>query len=214
MKDIIIIGAGGYAREVLMLIDSINAENPQWRVLGFVESTSKNRGNLVQQYKVLGDLSYIKKSSAYVICAIGDSKIRKKVLDSIKLESNRYPILIHPSAIVGDNVIIGEGTVIFPNTIITTDVTVGKHVFLSLNSLISHDSEIGDYSTLLPGCKVSGNVNIGNLCTLGTGSTVIQGINIGEKAYVGAGAVVIDDVVKNTLVVGVPAKKVKVIDRE
>lgn len=214
MKDIVIIGAGGLAREVLMLIEDINKKEDCWNILGLLESTKKNIGNGIGDYNIIGDLSYLDNKNPYIVCAIGDSVVRKRIIESLNQKSSSFVNLIHPNVILGNNTNIGVGTIIFPNSIITTDITVGNHVFLSLNSLVSHDCVIKDFSTILPGCRISGNVNIGETTTIGTGATIIQGINIGKESYVGAGSVVINDVKDNSLVVGVPAKKIKDINKE
>lgn len=209
MKDIIIIGAGGFGREVAWLIEDINKENPEWNIVGFVDDNAEIQGFEINGYKVVGDIDWLKGQELYVVNAIGDPVIKKKVTERLKESMNKYPVLIHPSVILSDRVSFGEGSIICAGNIITVNIEIGKHVIVNLDCTIGHDAIIGDYSTVLPSANVSGFVAIKECVTLGTGSTIIQGINIGENTIIGAGAVVVKDLPANCTAVGSPAKPIK-----
>lgn len=209
MKDIVIIGAGGFGREVAWLIEDINKENKEWNFLGFVDDNEEIQGKEINGYKVVGNIEWLKNQELYVVNAIGDPIIKKKVMERLQGSKNKYPVLIHPSVIYSDKVTFGEGSIICAGNIITVNIEIGKHVIINLDCTIGHDAKIGDYSTILPSVNVSGNVDIEECVSVGTGSAIIQGIKIGNNTIVGAGAVVVKDLPANCTAVGSPAKPIK-----
>lgn len=209
MKDIVIIGAGGFGREVAWLIEDINKENKEWNLLGFVDDNEEIQGKEINGYKVVGNIEWLKNQELYVVNAIGDPIIKKKVMERLQGSKNKYPVLIHPSVIYSDKVTFGEGSIICAGNIITVNIEIGKHVIINLDCTIGHDAKIGDYSTILPSVNVSGDVDIEECVSVGTGSAIIQGIKIGNNTIIGAGAVVVKDLPANCTAVGSPAKPIK-----
>lgn len=209
MKDIVIIGAGGFGREVAWLIEDINKVNNEWNIVGFVDDNKSIQGTEINGYKVVGDIDWLEKQEVFVVNAIGDPVIKKKVMDKLDGSKNKYPVLIHPSVICSYRVSFGEGSIICAGNIITVNVEIGKHVIINLDCTIGHDANIGDYSTVLPSVNVSGFVKTEECVSVGTGSAVIQGVNIGRNTVVGAGAVVVKDLPANCTAVGSPAKPIK-----
>lgn len=209
MKDIVIIGAGGFGREVAWLIEDINKIEPQWNILGFVDDNEDIIGAEFNGYKVLGKVDWLLDQKLHVVNAIGDPVTKKSAMNRLLASKNKYPILIHPSVIYSDSVNFGEGSIICAGCIITVDIEIGKHVIVNLDCTIGHDAKVGNYSTILPSVNVSGFVNIGKCVSVGTGSAIIQGVSIGENTIVGAGSVVIRDLPANCTAVGSPAKPIK-----
>lgn len=209
MKNIVIIGAGGFGREVAWLIEEINKENLEWNLWGFVDDNEIIQETEINGYKVVGDIDWLKKQEIYVVNAIADPNIKKKVMDKLNFSKNIYPVLIHPSVIYSDRVTFGEGSIICAGNIITVNIEIGKHVIVNLDCTIGHDAIIGDYSTILPSVNVSGYVKIDECVSVGTGSAIIQGVNIGQNTVIGAGAIVVKDLPANCVAVGSPAKPIK-----
>lgn len=209
MKNIVIVGAGGFGREVVWLVEDINKKNNEWNIVGFVDDNEDLQGIEINGYNVVGNVEWLKNQELYAIIAIGDPVIKKKVIDRIKDSKNKYPVLIHPNVICSDKVSIGEGTIICASNIITVNIEIGKHVIINLDCTIGHDAVIGDYTTILPSVNVSGFVKTEECVSVGTGSAIIQGVSIGKNTVVGAGAVVVRDLPANCTAVGAPAKPIK-----
>jgi len=209
MKDIIIIGAGGFAREVAWLIEEINEENKEWNLLGFVDDNKEIIGKNLNGYKVLGNLEYLNKisSDVYIVIAIGNSNVRKAIAK--RINNKKYATLIHPKINISKFNEIGEGTIICKDSILTVNISIGKHVIINLDCTIGHDAVLEDYVTVFPSVNISGQTIIRERTELGTNSAIIQGIKIGENVTLGAGSVVIRDIEDNCIVVGNPAKKIK-----
>ena len=191
MKKIVIIGKGGFAKEVKWVIDSINRVEKEWEFLGYID---KEKG----AEEVLSDDSYIinTEENLFVTLAIGNPILRKNIYEKYKENKHlHFPNLIAPSVYVSDSIQLGEGNIICSSTIMTVDIL------------------IGNFNTINPGSNISGNVILKDLIEVGTGSKIIQGKEINKGVVIGAGAVVIKDVPCDTTVVGVPAIAVKKKDR-
>ena len=212
MDEIAIYGAGGFGREVARLIEQVNDVKPEWSIVGFFDD-GQPEGSLVSGYPVLGGIHRLNHWPAglHLVLAIGTPQAKKRVLSQMTKRDIFFPVLVHPSAIIGrrEYVEVGEGSIICAGTIITTHVSIGKHVILNLSCTVGHESKIGDMSSFMPSCNISGDVVIGEENYWGTGAKVIQGKRIGNDVVVGAGAVVVDDLPDHVTVVGVPAKIIR-----
>jgi len=206
MKDIVLIGAGGIAKDVCLTIEEINRINPEWNILGIIDDNKELWGQYLNEYKILGGIDYLNSmdEDVYAVITIGDGVTRKKIVD--KTVNRKFAVLIGTNTCISKHTKFGEGTMIFPGNIISGNVVIGKHVLMNLACTIGHDAILHDYATILPGANISGIVEIGEYSTIGTGSAVIQEIKIGNHAIVGAGSVVIRNVEDNCTVVGNPGK--------
>jgi sugar O-acyltransferase (sialic acid O-acetyltransferase NeuD family) len=210
-KKIAIFGAGGFGREVAMLIEQINSSENTWEIIGFYDDGVQIATELYG-YKVLGGIEELNKEDKElcVIFAIGDPKIKKKVINRIDNSKITFPVLIHPNALLGSkDVNFGEGCIVTAGNIITVNVNVGKHVILNLACTIGHDTIIGDYCSFMPAVNISGEVEIKEGVYVGTGAKIINQLEIGANTVVGAGAVVSKTLPANCTAVGIPAKPIK-----
>lgn len=212
MKDLIIIGASGFGREVAWLAERVNSVKPTWNLLGFIDDNKDIQGSVINSYKVLGTTDDVNLfPNAYFVCAIGSSSIREKVISKIEAINPeiKFAELIDPSVEKSDLVNIGEGSIICAHNLITTNIEIGKHVIINLDCTVGHDAVLSDFVTLYPSVNVSGTTKIGRCSELGTGAQIIQGKSVGEYAIVGAGAVIIKDIPNKCTAVGAPAKPIK-----
>lgn len=210
MKDLYIIGAGGFGRETAWLVERINAVIPTWNFKGFIDDNESLWESSEGGYPVLGGCEYLKfQKNAYVVCAVGSARVRKKIIETLEGSSIQFATLIDPSALISNKVEIGRGTIICARTIITVEVKVGNHVIINLDCTLGHNAVVNDYVTIYPNVNVSGNVEIGTCTELGTGSQIIQGKKIAPDTIIGAGAVVVKDFTESGTYVGNPARRIK-----
>lgn len=213
MKDLVILGAGGFAREVLWLIHRINQIEKQWNVLGFISSGHDSSTKMIDGYPLLGDDEEVGNySDAFFICTVGSAKKRKNIIQKLKssIPDIKFATLVDPSVIISESVQIGEGSCICASTILTVNISIGNHVHINLGCTVGHDAIIKDYVTVYPGVNISGAVKIESCTELGTGGQIIQGICVGENSIIGAGSTVIRDIPSDCTAVGSPAKVVKI----
>lgn len=208
----LIIGAKGYAKEVLEVV----WQNNQNEQLVFFDNINIDIGDLlferfriIKSFKDAEDYFLSDKDKRFTI-GIGDPISRFKLYKKFVSMGGIFTSTISPYSRIGhfDN-IIGEGCNIMTGTVLTNSIKIGKGALINLNCTIGHDSIIGEFIEMSPGTHISGNCKIGNYCVFGTNSTLLPKLTLGNNVIVGAGAVVTKDVPSNSLVVGIPAKVVK-----
>jgi sugar O-acyltransferase (sialic acid O-acetyltransferase NeuD family) len=210
--QIVIIGAGGFGREVLDVVEAMNLElamvEKEIEVLGFLDDGDPAE-ELLAGYDVehLGPVSALADmpgSVGYVI-GIGSPQVRA-VIDQQYAGLRPSPVLVHPSATLGREVELGPGTVVCAGARLTNHIRLGRHVHVNLNSTIGHDAVLDDYVTLSPLVAVSGNVHLEAGAFVGTGVTLNPDVTVGTRAVIGSGAAVLGDVDAGVTAVGVPAQ--------
>jgi len=216
MKQIVIIGAGGFAREVKFLLEEINKTSPTYEFLGYLVSDINTLGNYDSKNEVLGEISWL--SNRENICAaigIGAPQHRLNIGRDI---SNKYPNivfppLIHPNVIYdSDSCVFEKGTIICASTVLTVNVKVMAFSLVNLCCTIGHEAIIGSGCVLNPTVNISGGVHLDASVLIGTGSQILQYIKVGKNSIVGAGACVTKNIPDNVVAFGVPAKVIKKIN--
>lgn len=208
MKDLIIIGGGGFAKEVIWLANDCNR-----KVKGVLDDSVQTHNTQVQGATVLGDVSsWVSYKDCEFIIAIGSPRTRQKVLDKmLTFGEPDFATLIHPSVRLSNTVSIGEGSIICAGSILTADISLGKHNILNLNVTVGHECEFADYVTIAPMVAVSGNVKLHHLVEVGTGAVIRQGLELAEGSMLGMGGVLTKNIPERMIFAGNPAKKLKEI---
>ena len=211
---LVLVGAGGFGREALDIVVSMNAAGADLELLGYVDDLPGEHpliGRLGVTF--LGTTDELVRLQAGFAIGIGSGEVRRK-LDSKLTAAGCVPItLVHSMATVGADNRIGEGCILAAGARLTTNITLGRHVDIHVNSTIGHDSVLDDFASVYPGATVSGNVRLREGVTIDTGANVLPGVTIGAGAFVGAGAVVTADVEPGVTVAGVPARPINGKDR-
>lgn len=207
MRDIYIIGAGGMGKEVQWLINRINEKGKAWRIAGFLDD-SVQQGTTIHDVPVIGPIDLINLlGETCAVCAIGDPKLKQKVLCRITNSQIDFPALIDPSAIVAYGTHIGRGSIVQMMSIVGVDANIGEFVLININSSVHHDSSIGNFSTVFNKVELAGHVRIGSETEIGSRTVVIPNKVIGDHVIVGAGAVVVKDLTEPGTYIGVPAQR-------
>lgn len=203
MKNVVIIGAGGHAKVIAEIVLK-SGDN----VVGFLDDNNDFQNRMIYlNKKVIGTTKDINKyKDCYFIIGIGNNAIRKKINENNNL---KLYTAIHPSAIIAQDVVIGEGTVIMPGVVINPGTKIGRNCIINTSSSLDHDNLIEDYVHISPGAHLAGTVVVKESTWLCTGVIVKNNITIEKDNVIGAGGVVIRDILEtNNTYVGVPLKKI------
>jgi sugar O-acyltransferase (sialic acid O-acetyltransferase NeuD family) len=212
MKPLIVVGGGGFAREVIWIADCLDSE---WRVIGILDSDYRNMESPVCGVEVLGDDGKCADfPDAWYVIAVGSPRARRKIQESLVSRGvSKFATLIHPAAKLSRYVSVGEGSIVTANVIATTQVSVGAYCILNLAVTVGHDSSIGGFCTIAPGTNISGNVQLGESVEVGSGVTIVPGISVARGCFIAAGSVVTKSLsVENEMVAGNPCRRVRMLD--
>lgn len=208
-ERIAIIGAGGFAREVL---DVLEAWGDRYIVEGFVVDAAYGRpGDVINGRPVLGGREWLKahRDDVVAVCGIGAPEVRRRLVQAAALDGVRFASVIHPSVISTRWVTVGSGSVICAGAILTNQIRLGEHVHVNLGCTIGHDTVVEAFATFSPGVHLSGNVTVREGAYVGTGASVIEKCEIGAWSVIGAGAAVVRSIPADSTCVGVPAKVIR-----
>jgi len=211
MKDLVIVGHGGLAREVTFLIEEINNHQPAWNLLGYIAAQRESVGQKHGKYSVQGDDAWLaaSKKSLAVVLAIGNPHTLPVVRERIQTNRHLYfPNLLHPQ-VTGDwaNIKMAEGNLILNGAAFTTNIRVGCFNIFNPGCTVAHDCTLGNYNFIAPGVHIAGEAVIGNRVFLGMASAVLPKINICDDVLLGAGSVVVESITEPGTYAGVPARR-------
>lgn len=209
--DLVIVGCGGFGREVADVVDAVNTIGATWNLLGFLDDRPsaldlERVGHL--GVEILGGVASAGRlpTGWHYTIGIGDGATRRSLAHQLNTLGGQAATIVHPTATVGARTTVGAGSVLCSGVAVTTNVSVGKHVHINLNSTIGHDTDIGDFVTINPLVAISGNCVLEPCSNLGTQSAVLPGLIVGAHSTVGAAACVTKNVGAGLVVRGVPAR--------
>lgn len=210
MENIIIIGAGGFALEVIDLIESINSIQKKYNIIGLLDDNKKKF--ILDTYDIIGKVIDYKKYPQYsFVVAIANPIIRKSIYTELKIGKIKTPNLIHPNTQLSNYIILEEdsGVIINYGTQISAKAKMEESVIIDSQSYIGHETVLKSFVTIYPGVKISGSNLIKENTEIGLGSNIIQGLTIGTNTFIGAGSTVVSDIENNVIAVGTPCKRIK-----
>jgi len=206
----LVFGAGGHAKVVIDI-----ARKAGFFVVGVVDE-AQAAGSEFCGASVLGRTAEIVRICQEIQCsagvvAIGNNMLRANVVQNILdvYPQFQFVTLVHPSAVLGENVLIGEGSVIMAGAIVNPAANIGRHIIVNTKASVDHDAQIGDFTSIAPGATLGGNVGVGEHTAIGLGANVIHGVTIGKHTVVGAGALVNKALPDFVVAFGVPARVVR-----
>lgn len=210
--ELLIVGAGGFSRETAEAVKALNAVQPTWRLLGFLDDSPALQGTLIGGVPVLGPIDLVDEHPhARIVITTGrpDNYVSRRLISRrLGLEDDRYATIVHPTATIGTSCHVGAGSVLLAHADLTADVVVGRHVAVMPQVVLPHDVLIDDFATLASGVRVGGACHVAEGAYIGSAACLRERITIGAWAMVGMGSVVTRDVPSERLWWGSPARDV------
>ena len=215
MKELVIVGCGGLAKEVAFLVEEINRHTPTWILKGHVAGEPEAIGKKIGGHAVYGDDQWLETCSTPIAAAlaIGTARILTALRERFSTNPRiSFPNLVHPR-VTGDwsGIRMGEGNLVLNGAAFTTGISTGSFNVFNPGCTVAHDCVLGSYNLLGPGAHVAGGVVLGDRVLLGVGAQVLPGVRICDDVIVGGGAAVIRSIDRPGTYVGVPAER---LDRE
>lgn len=207
MTQLVLLGAGGHAR---VLIEALRRSGVA--VSGFITDEIETcLGNMAGVPRLGSDAELMTRPPDGVLLingvgTVGDPRRRRAVFEKFHAAGFAFSTVIHPSAVVAADTVIGEGAQIMAGAFVQPGVRIGTNAIINTGAIVDHDTVVGNHVHIAPGACLSGDVVVGASTHIGAGATVIQGIHIGPDALVAAGSVVVEDITEGAFVMGVPAR--------
>ena len=202
-KKLVIVGASGHGKVIADIAKKLDYSE----IVFLDDDTTVVECN---GYRVVGTTKDVKNyKSCEFIVAIGNAGIRKKIQNQLTNENLKITTLVHPNAVIGENVVLGKGTVVMAGAVVNPCVTIGNGCIINTCASVDHDCVIGDFAHVSVGSHIAGTVTIGECTWIGAGATIINNSNICGSCMIGAGAVVVKDITEQGTYIGVPAKRLK-----
>lgn len=204
MKNkLLIIGASGHGKVVADIALKMN----KWQSIAFLDDNKAIKTSMGLEVIGTSDDVFTHLDDYEIFVGIGNNATRQKIHEMLETFGASSPVLIHPNAVVGEQVEVGFGTVVMAGVVINCCTSIGKGCIINTGSTVDHDNKVEDFVHISPGVHLAGTVKVGKGSWLGIGSVVSNNVNITSGCNVGAGSVVIKDIIEPGIYVGTPAIK-------
>jgi len=213
VKKLVLLGAGGFGREVAAsILPFMNERKPSYELIGFIDDGDQYKeGDMIDGYPWLGGQEWIldHKDDVCCTCTIGSAKKKAELQRELTRQGVRFATLIGKRVYIASDSVIGPGSVIYGRVRISVNCRIGAGVVLNDNVSLGHDVTIGDYTSIMPGTGISGGCVIGKEVDIGGHAYIVPGRKVGDGARIAAGSIVFTNVKAGTTVLGNPAKRMK-----
>jgi sugar O-acyltransferase (sialic acid O-acetyltransferase NeuD family) len=211
MEPILLLGGGGHAKVVADIVE----RQSRYRIAGITD-TNRAPASRFLDYEVIGhqdalaELVAASGVRAGIVC-IGDNYLREKLALHVRAQvpDFRFVTAVHPSAVIGRDVEIGEGSVVMPGCVVNVECRIGRFCILNTHSTLDHCSVMGDFSSLAPGATTGGDCILGRYSALALKATLLDRVSVGENVVIGAGSLVTRNTDDHVLMVGSPARVIR-----
>ncbi|WP_328303017.1 NeuD/PglB/VioB family sugar acetyltransferase [Streptomyces sp. NBC_00435] len=218
-ESLLIVGAGGFARETAQAVRAAGAADlaagrvPRWRLAGHLDDDPALHGREVDGVPVLGGSGLVReRPDARVVVCVGsprDYGVRARLVRRLALPESRYATVVHPTAALSGSSVVGPGSVLLAHCVLTAAVRVGAHVAVMPHVVLTHDDEVGDFATLASGVRLGGGVRLGRGAYVGAGALVREYTTVGAWSLTGMGSTVLADVPPGEVWAGSPARRLR-----
>lgn len=206
MKKLLIVGAGGFGRELYAWASQHPDCGRLWTLDGFLDDNLDALASFGRFASVLPLAGHAPTADNVYLAGLGKPLLKEKFIAPLVAAGAEFLTFVHPRALVGTRVKLGQGVVICPGAILSADIAVGDFAMVNLNCTLGHDVRIGPWTSLSAQCDITGAASVGKACFLGSRATIIPGKSVGDRTVIAAGAVVMTHLPADVLAAGNPAR--------
>jgi sugar O-acyltransferase (sialic acid O-acetyltransferase NeuD family) len=210
MRQLIIIGAGGFGREVYHWATEAAAHGAGWKIKGFIDDNlDALRGRQCPGTVIERVEDYAPQPEDVFVCAIGAPTAKKKCMQLLRGRGAEMTNVIHPTCVIGHDVQFGTGAILCPHSVVSANCSIGDGVALNLHVTVCHDVVVGDWCQINCHADVTGGVVLEDSVFVGSHASILPGMRVGRGAVIGAGAIVMTDVPAGVTVAATPARPLR-----
>ena len=209
MKQLFIVGAGSFGRELHSYVLRHPDHGVDWTFAGFLDDNPDALEDYGRFAPVAGLCGHSPRPESVYLCGLGHPATKSRLMEPLLKGNASFITFVHPSVLNGERVRLGHGVVLCPGVILTCDISLGDFVTINLNTTIGHDVTVGEWTTVSSQCDLTGRVQVDAGVFIASKVSVIPSRKIGAGSLVGAGSVVVRDVPPGATVFGNPAVTLK-----
>jgi sugar O-acyltransferase (sialic acid O-acetyltransferase NeuD family) len=204
--NIIIIGAGGFGRELRSLLPSF-LDQSSFKFKGFLANDAGVASDQPMDDLILDTPeSYQPQPEDRFLLAIGNMPARRRTVETIQAKGGKFATLVHPTAMVVQTANLGEGVLVYPFACVSNNARLSDFVKLNYYASVGHDTRLGKYCLLAPYATVNGFGTLEDDVYMSTHSTVAPQVHVGARSVISANSAVMKSVKADSFVFGVPGR--------
>lgn len=210
MKEIVIYGAGSFARMMRLYLDRVKGQ----KVVAFcVDEVFKRDVSSFDGLPLVAfeniDCLY-PKDRFLMFVAVGYSRMRNRrsMYEKACFKGYQFVNYIDSSAILDETVILGNNNVVLVGSVLEPFARLGDNNIIWSSVTISHDVDIGSHCFFASQTLLGGNCKVEDNCFFGFNSTCVQGTVIKTESMIGSKSLVLSNTDEFSKNLGIPAKLV------
>ncbi len=209
MHNLLILGAGGFGRDIYFLAKEASGYQTEYLIKGFLDDNLESLKGHEGMPPIIGTISdYQPQPNDLFVCAMGDVATKKRCVEIVLSKGGKFTTLIHPTASIAPDSKIGDGCIIMHRATIGSDAVIGAFVLVQVSSIVAHDCRVGDFSRLDCFTVMVGGTIIREEVTVHTSAIINHQVVVGKNAQIGACSLVIRNVKEGSTVFGNPARPI------
>src|SRR5215831_19025351 len=214
LQRVAILGGAGDGSVVAEALLASKAAGGPVDIVGFLNDEYKP-GLKIYNFPVLGRLDDWHKLDddvlfAWALQRVGQMPARIRRVRGLNIPDHRWTSVRHPNSFVASSAEVGIGTFIASFATVQPLARIGRFASLRAGVSVGHHAVVEDHAYVGPNATLCGYAVLCEGATLGPNAVILERMTVGSYAVVGIGAAVTRNIDAKTIVMGNPARRVRV----